>query len=109
MGSNIRANIIKGRKFEDQFSSVVDNTTSSSWENDLNTSETDSFTAASDGIKDSIAKDPLHKGVLLEFEKHKSFFSGPLLPYEVCLLLAIRCRCVKFSECIVLTSFNIVL
>lgn len=87
--SAVRANTIRGCKIEDQYSSLVVN---SSWEDDLNTTETDSFAAASGGIKGSSAKDPLAQESLPEFEKQNNFFPGHLLPSEVCLLFAMTCR-----------------
>lgn len=83
--SDRRFNIIKGSKFEAQHSSEVVNDMDSSGENNLNTTEIDSSTAASAGTED-----PLNQGGLSEFEKHKNFLSGPLLPSEVCLLLTVR-------------------
>lgn len=77
--SDRRFNIIKGSKFEAQHSSEVVNDMDSSWENNLNTTGTDSSAAASAGTED-----PLDQGGLSEFEKHKNFLSGPLLPSEVC-------------------------
>ena len=102
-----RANIIRGSKLERPLSGVVEEKSSSEvenvndmfpWGDGVDTAETHSSIAPTDGIQDTVAKKVQRKGaeVPTEYFKQKSFFSGPLLPSEVCFLSII------FSSCLVI-------
>lgn len=73
---------------EEKSSSEVDNVTDMG--DGVDTAKTHSSLAPTDGIQNTMTKKVGKKGVEVpaEYIKQKSFFSGPLLPSEVCILLA---------------------
>lgn len=104
----MRANIIKGHKLdgfrsggaEERSSSEVVNANESSWNDDFQTAETESFSAVSDGINSPVAEKPSNQAgrVSQEFKKQKQAFSGPLLPSEVCLVAALIVNLFKICK-----------
>lgn len=89
-----RANVIRGSKLERPLSRVAEEKSSSEvenvndmfpWGDGVDTDETHSSIAPTDGIQDTVTKRLERKGAQapIEFIKQKSFFSGPLLPSEV--------------------------
>ncbi|KAL3534212.1 hypothetical protein ACH5RR_002673 [Cinchona calisaya] len=92
-GAKTHANIIKGHRLdgflaggaEERSSSEVVNANDPSWKDDIETAETESFLAVSDGKNSPLGKKPSDEvgGVYQELMKQNAAFSGPLLPSEV--------------------------